>query len=176
MRIVGGKFRHRIIQMTHLESTRETQDSVREAIFNMIGPYFDGGVCLDLFAGSGAMALEAYSRGIERIYLNDIEPKAIAVCKANAKSLGISSLECSVVDYKMYLKECKETFDLVFLDPPYKMNQIEELLALVAVHLKENAIVVFEMAKESIAPMEIQGLKQIKNKVYGIKKVVIYRR
>ena len=72
MRIVAGKFRHRIIDMCNLETTRETQDSVREAIFNMIGPYFDGGICLDLFAGSGRMALEAYSRGMEKIYLNDL--------------------------------------------------------------------------------------------------------
>ena len=72
MRITAGKLRHRIIDMTNLETTRETQDKVRMAIFNILGQYFEGGVCLDLFAGSGAMAIEAYSRGMEKIYLNDI--------------------------------------------------------------------------------------------------------
>jgi 16S rRNA (guanine966-N2)-methyltransferase len=66
MRITSGKFRHRIIKMTGLETTRETQDKVRMAIFNMIGQFFDGGICLDLFAGSGAMALEAISRGMDK--------------------------------------------------------------------------------------------------------------
>ena len=58
MRVVGGKLRHRNINMTNLETTRETQDKVREAIFNMIGPYFDGGIALDLFAGSGLWQLK----------------------------------------------------------------------------------------------------------------------
>ena len=71
MRVVGGKLRHRTINMTNLETTRETQDKVRQAIFNMIGPYFDGGIALDLFAGSGAMGIEAYSRGIEKVVLNN---------------------------------------------------------------------------------------------------------
>ena len=72
MRITSGKYRHRIIKMTGLDTTRETQDKVRMAIFNMIGQFFDGGVCLDLFTGSGAMALEALSRGMEKAYLNDL--------------------------------------------------------------------------------------------------------
>lgn len=59
MRVVAGKYRHRIIQMTQLDTTRETQDLVRGAIFNMIGPYFEGGTALDLFSGSGAMGIEA---------------------------------------------------------------------------------------------------------------------
>lgn len=62
MRVVAGKYRHRIIQMTQLDTTRETQDLVRGAIFNMIGPYFEGGTALDLFSGSGAMGIEALSR------------------------------------------------------------------------------------------------------------------
>ena len=72
MRIVAGKLRHRIIDMTNLDTTRETQDKVRGAIYNMIGPYFDSGKALDLFAGSGAMGIEAYSRGISHITLNDL--------------------------------------------------------------------------------------------------------
>lgn len=89
MRVVAGKYRHRIIKMTQLETTRETQDKVRGAIFNMIGPYFDGGSALDLFAGSGAMGIEAVSRGVEEVCFNDIEPKALAIAKENCQSLGI---------------------------------------------------------------------------------------
>ena len=91
MRIVAGKLRHRIIEMTNLETTRETQDKVRGAIFNMIGPYFDGGICLDLFAGSGALGIEAYSRGMSQVYLNDLNKNALAICKKNCASLNISN-------------------------------------------------------------------------------------
>ncbi len=176
MRIVGGKLRHRIIQMTNLETTRETQDKVREAIFNMIGPYFDGGICLDLFAGSGAMALEAYSRGMEEIYLNDHNPKAIEICKANCSNLGIKESNFSNKDYKEFLKDMPRLFDLIILDPPYKMNNINEILSQVYPILNKNGYIVFEMAIESKFPEEYEELKIIKNKTYGIKRVVIYRR
>ncbi|MDE6407408.1 MAG: 16S rRNA (guanine(966)-N(2))-methyltransferase RsmD [Anaeroplasmataceae bacterium] len=175
MRIVAGKLRHRNIEMTNLPTTRETQDKVRGAIFNMIGPYFDGGSALDLFAGSGAMAIEAYSRGIASIDLNDIEPKAIEVCKKNCLSLGIQSASFSNMDYKSFLKETKKSWDIIFLDPPYRMNDIEEILKEVYPHLSRQGKIVFELAKESIYPKEYEDLVLIKDKTYGIKRVIVYK-
>lgn len=176
MRVIAGKLRHRTIEMTNLETTRETQDKVRGAIFNMIGPYFDGGYALDLFAGSGAMAIEAYSRGVERIFLNDIEPKAIAVCKANCQRLHIEEASFCVSDYQKYLKNLSVQMDLIFLDPPYMLNQIEAILALTEPVLREHGIVVFEMAKESVYPVSLASLKLVKEKCYGIKRVAIYQK
>lgn len=177
MRIVAGKLRHRIIEMTNLETTRETQDKVRGAIFNMIGPYFDGGVCLDLFAGSGAMGIEAYSRGIEKVYLNDLNKDALDICKKNCNSLKISNdFVFTNMDYKSFCKNEMAKFDLVLLDPPYKMDYIEEILNDVYPLLKEKAIIVFEAKKESIYPESFKDLVLIKNKEYGIKRVVVYRR
>ena len=72
MRITAGELRHRVIEMTNLDTTRETQDKVRMAIYNLLGQYFSGGVLLDLFAGSGAMAIEGYSRGFDKIVMNDL--------------------------------------------------------------------------------------------------------
>lgn len=175
MRVVAGKLRHRIIEMTNLETTRETQDKVRGAVFNMIGPYFDGGNALDLFAGSGAMAIEAYSRGISEIYLNDIEPKAIAVCKKNCESLNISHVHYSTLDYQAYLEQTNLKWDIVFLDPPYRMNQITDILSIVYPHLSKNGKIVFELAKETEYPLDYQTLTAIKDKVYGIKRVVVYQ-
>ena len=80
MRITAGKLRHRIIEMTNLETTRETQDKVRMAIYNLLGQFFDGGVLLDLFAGSGAMAIEGYSRGFSKIVLNDLNLNEYMLC------------------------------------------------------------------------------------------------
>lgn len=176
MRIIAGKLRHRSLQMTNLDTTRETQDKVRGAIFNMIGPYFDGGTVLDLFAGSGAMGIEAYSRGIETIYLNDLEPQAIAVCKKNCSNLGIEVVHFSTLDYRICLKQLPVLMDYVFLDPPYKMNQIEELLSFVEPVVKPGGYVVFEMSKDSSYPEELQSLCLQKDRCYGIKRVAIYQK
>ena len=172
MRIIAGKFRHRIIDMTNLETTRETQDSVREAIFNMIGPYFDGGICLDLFAGSGAMGIEAISRGMNELYLNDLNKDAIRVCKANCDKLGIEANYFNL-DYELFLNQNKILFDLIILDPPYKMNDTKAILDLVKTHLNKNGMIVFEMAKET--KYSYEDLRIVKDKTYGIKRVVVYK-
>lgn len=176
MRIVGGRLRHRVIQMTNLETTRETQDKVREAIFNMIGPYFDGGCCLDLFAGSGAMAIEAYSRGMVEIVMNDIHSDALSVCRKNCEALGIKQAEFSNLDYRQFLLQNTKVFDLIVLDPPYKMDNTEEILDGVSAFVKPGGLIVFEMKKESSYPSEFGQLALIKDKCYGIKRVVVYRR
>lgn len=176
MRVVAGKFRHRIIQMTNLETTRETQDKVRGAIFNMIGPYFDGGVALDLFAGSGAMGIEAYSRGVHEIHLNDIEPQAIHICKENCSSLGIKEAYFTTQDYKVFVENTKCQYDFVFLDPPYRMNDIEDILTLVEPIVKPLGQIIFELSKESTYPTSLHSLILCKDKIYGIKRVIIYKK
>ena len=119
MRIIGGKLRHRLIEEVHLPTTRETQDKVRQAIFNMIGPYFDGGTVLDLFAGSGALAIEAYSRGMSFLYFNDKESQAIQTVKKNCCKLNITDFRCFTLDYNDFFRQQLPLFDLIFLDPPY---------------------------------------------------------
>lgn len=174
MRVVAGKYRHRIIQMTQLETTRETQDLVRGAIFNMIGPYFESGLALDLFAGSGAMGIEALSRGIAKVHFNDIVAEAIQVTKKNCLSLGINQATYSCLDYKECLKQLNLKWNLIFLDPPYKMNKAEELLQEVLPHLSKDGRVVYELSNATEYPLEMGNLRLIKNKVYGIKRVLIY--
>ena len=177
MRIVAGKLRHRLINMTNLETTRETQDKVRGAIFNMIGPYFDGGVALDLFAGSGAMGIEAYSRGILHVYLNDINNKALDICKCNCKSLNISDdFTFTNYDYIDFCKKIDAKFSLVLLDPPYKMDNISDIMEEVYPLMDDKCIIVFECSKESKYPLEFHDFELWKNKEYGIKRVVVYRR
>ena len=176
MRVVGGKLRHRNINMTNLETTRETQDKVREAIFNMIGPYFDGGIALDLFAGSGAMAIEAYSRGMDKIVLNDLNIKALNVCKENCKSLRINDVLFYNLDYKIFIEKCDMTFDLIILDPPYRMDNIDEIINLFNPLLNDGGLLVFEMEKNSKYQQEYENLYLIKDKTYGIKKVIIYEK
>ncbi len=175
MRIIAGSLRHRIINETNLPTTRETQDRVREAIFNSIGPYFKGGKALDLFCGSGAMAIEAYSRGIDEIVLNDLNSEALNVARNNLVSLDIKRYKLYNLDYTKFLQDQNEAFDYIFVDPPYKMNDVELLLKQISESKikKSGTIIVFEMARETLA-CEITNIKIIKEKNYGKKKVVFY--
>ena len=175
MRVIAGSLRHRIINMVNIETTRETQDKVRGAIFNMIGQYFDIDYCLDLFSGSGAMAIEAYSRGCKNIVLNDLNKKAYQVSKENCCNLGIKNYEIYNLDYKEFIKNDKHKYDLIFLDPPYKMNNINELLNDVLPLLKPSGKIVFEMDINSNYPDKLENIELIKNKEYGIKRVCVYK-
>lgn len=179
MRINAGKFRNHNINITNLETTRETSDKVRQAIFNLIGQFFTGGIALDLFAGSGAMGLEAYSRGISKVYFNDINNKALNVVKENCNKLKCISDMCFYnLDYKECLMELKNIkFDLIFLDPPYKMINVDEMINLISELnlLNIDGYICFEMEANTICS-DINGkYRLIKDRKYGIKRVCIYK-
>jgi len=123
MRIVAGSARGRRLVAPAGSSTRPTSDRIRESIFNILGQRFDGGAVLDLFAGSGAMGLEALSRGADRAVLVERDRQAAAICEQNARSLGfedrVEILRADVPDALRTLSRRATRFDLVFLDPPY---------------------------------------------------------
>ena len=175
MRVIAGILRHRKIEETNLETTRETQDRVREAIFNSLGGYLNAESALDLFCGSGAMAIEAYSRGVKKIYLNDLNPQACSCAKTNLKNLDIKSFYLSNADYKKFLELNKQSFDYIFIDPPYAMNDTLALLTDLnnSKALKNGTIITFEMDNLTKA-MELPNIKIFKEKKYGKKKVVFY--
>lgn len=182
MRIVAGTYGSRVIQAVDGTSTRPTTDKVKEAIFSRIGPYFDGGIMLDLFGGSGNMSLEAISRGIDESYLCDTNTKAIKTIQENAASLGVMK-QCHILkmDYHRALQELlqkKVQFDLVFLDPPYKKQQIHEILCLLDEYdlVKEGGDVVCESQKEDIFEDEIKAFIKKKDVTYGITRITYYRK
>lgn len=182
MRIVAGEFRSRVIQGVDAQSTRPTSDKVKEAIFSRIGPYFDGGTMLDLFAGSGNMSLEAISRGIQYSIMVDSHPKAISTIKKNVDTLQVKS-QCEIwkCDYKSALQKvalqpCQ--FDFIFLDPPYKKQQIANILAYIDEHnlLKFNGHIVCESLKEDVFEDRIGELIKVKDVTYGITRITYYKR
>ncbi|MGM9971304.1 MAG: 16S rRNA (guanine(966)-N(2))-methyltransferase RsmD [Anaeroplasmataceae bacterium] len=180
MRINAGKYRNHNINMCNLETTRETSDKVRQAIFNLIGQFFDGGVALDLFAGSGAMGLEAYSRGINKVYFNDINNEALKVVKDNCNKLKCSDdMKFYNCDYKECLNILKDIkFDLIFLDPPYKMVNIDEIVLMISNYdmLANDGYLCFEMQSDTNCSEKIGKYILIKDRKYGIKKVCIFKR
>lgn len=182
MRIVAGEFRSRVIKAVEGNGTRPTTDKVKEAIFSRIGPYFDGGVMLDLFGGSGNMSFEAISRGITRSVLCDRDGKAIRVIKENAKSLNIEE-RCTILkmDYHRVLTHVREQglrFDLVFLDPPYKKQQIHEILRILDEYdlVKEDGDVVCESQKEDVFADQIGSFEKVKDVTYGITRITYYKK
>jgi 16S rRNA (guanine966-N2)-methyltransferase len=132
VRVIAGIAKGRTLKAVPGIGTRPTTDKVKEAIFSMIGPYFDGGLGLDLFAGTGGLGIEAISRGLDRVVFIDLEKTSIQVIQDNLKSIGFTdqaevyrneAMRALKVLAKRGLK-----FDLIFLDPPYKMKQVDEIL------------------------------------------------
>ena len=122
MRIVAGKWRGRTLRAPKGHAVRPTQDRVREAVFDILAGRVEGTAVLDLFAGTGAMALEALSRGASSAVLVESEPRVFEVLRRNVASLGAGEAEALLSDYRQavrLLRARRKRFDLVFLDPPY---------------------------------------------------------
>lgn len=122
MRIVAGRWRGRTLRAPKGASVRPTLDRVREAVFDILGGRVAGRTVLDLFAGTGAMALEALSRGASSAVLVEADPRVLEVLRRNVESLGAEAAEALPMDYRhavRLLRARRARFDLVFLDPPY---------------------------------------------------------
>jgi 16S rRNA (guanine966-N2)-methyltransferase len=181
LRVVAGEYGGRKLKSLSGDNTRPTTDKVKGAIFNMIGPFFDGGVCLDLYSGSGGLAIEAVSRGMAHAYCVERNFKAMQIIKENvAITKEPEKFTLLKKDAKLALAAFiaeEKKFDLVLLDPPYAKQQlIAELEAMAGNNLFANqAVVVCETAKEVVLPSEIATLNQIRQQNYGITSITIYR-
>ncbi|WP_028043812.1 16S rRNA (guanine(966)-N(2))-methyltransferase RsmD [Candidatus Stoquefichus massiliensis] len=173
MRVVAGKYRSRQLKSVDSHLTRSTTDKNKENLFNMIGPYFDGGVCLDLFSGSGGLGIEALSRGIDKLYCVDKQYKAFATIKENIKSLKIEDVtEVYKMDYQKALQLFAQEnlkFDLVFLDPPYGMKINQEIIQYMAHHhmLQNNCVIIIEDLIEEVIEIKTPFVLK-KQQSYGI--------
>ena len=117
MRIISGKYRGKKLKEFELDSTRPTTDRVKESIFNLIQFEVVDAVVLDLFSGTGALGVEAISRGAKKTYLVDSNKQAISIIKENLKNMT-EDFVVENKDYLEFLSTTKEKFDVVLLDPP----------------------------------------------------------
>ena len=125
LRVVAGEFGGRPLKTLEGKTTRPTTDKVKGAIFNMIGPFFDGGRVLDLFSGSGSLAIEAISRGMSSAVLVEKDRRAQAVIQENIKmTKSEKQFQLLKMDAARALTQLTGKFDLVLLDPPYAKEQI----------------------------------------------------
>lgn len=161
-------------------NTRPTTDKVKEAIFSMIGPYFDGGMVLDLFAGTGGLGIEALSRGMDKGIFVDREKSSVDIVKHNLQAAGFTDqAELYRNDAIRSIKALAKrslAFRLVFLDPPYRMKEMDELMEEMAGcgMLEAGAVIVVEHDAAHHYPEQLQGLAQRKVARYGDTAVSIY--
>ena len=132
LRIIGGNWRSRRLRVVLSEGLRPTPDRVRETLFNWLQPWIDGANCLDLFAGSGALGLEALSRGAARAVLVERDPEVIAALRLNVTELNAIGAQIVAEDCMGYLQGTAQSFDIVFLDPPYHSGLLAACCALLA--------------------------------------------
>ena len=133
LRIIGGEFKGHKLFSVEGEKTRPTADRVREAIFNILSSRVDATLVLDLFAGTGALGLEALSRGAHNAVLIETHKNALCALRRNIKALGLEGratiLKWDILKNLNCLKVFSARIDLVFMDPPYARNLIEPTLS-----------------------------------------------
>ena len=172
MRVISGKYRGKNLIGFDIDGTRPTMDRVKESMFAMIQNKLNGSVVLDLFAGSGSLGIEALSNGAKEVFLVDNNIELINIMKKN--TIGMDNINIIKSDYKDALNNFKgKKFDIIFLDPPYKLNLINDSLEKIKKYdlLTSDGIVVCEYENEEINT----SYELLKFKSYGSKNVKIFK-
>ena len=175
MRIIAGKYKGRKLKEFEGKDVRPTSDRAREGLFSVLQFEIEGKTFLDAFCGSGAVGLEALSRGAKKVILTDKAKTSCMLAQKNADSLG-AVVRVLNTDALSYLSTTGEKFDIIFLDPPYKSSAADDALEIIAQRklLNENGLCVKE--SESAVNRPIDGLFIEKTKKYGIAHFVFYRK
>ena len=179
MRVIAGKYRHRLLSWPDdAKHIRPTKDRIREAIFGALGN-IDDFVCLDLYSGSGAMGIEALSRGAARSVFVDINDIAIKTTKYNLSSLRVPAQDYEIIGLEdvsalSYLESKNYQFDLIILDPPYKEGKYHDIINIIKEKnlLSSHGIIVIESDHE-IKELPIEEFIKVRNYKYGDIRVTI---
>ena len=166
MRIVSGKYRGRTLSAFDGDKIRPTADKVRESLFNILQIKVINAKFLDLFCGTGAMGIEALSRGAEKVVFNDFSRESLTLLKKNLEKIKVDD-EYEIVNFDAvnFLKNTTQKFDIIFLDPPYKTELGLKSLPFVSNVLEDDGIAILEDEKEFSG--EIEGLISFDKRKYG---------
>ena len=180
MRIVAGKARGLKLNTIEEYSTRPTKDMVKEALFSMLQDYVVDSIFLDLFAGSGAIGIEAISRGAQKAYFVDNNKDCIKVINENLnKAKFTEQSEVYNLDYDKALDKFKDIkFDLIYIDPPYNLGLgIKAITKIASLDLlMKNGVLVYETDEVEVSPDTIEIFEKFKTKKYGRNVLNFYRR
>jgi len=160
VRIIGGEWRRRLLQFPDAPDLRPTPDRIRETLFNWLGQDLTGETCLDLFAGSGALGFEAASRGARLAVLVEHSSAAVATLQANRTMLGAQQVEIVRADAMDFLRTDTRRFDVVFVDPPFRLDLLPRILPLLERVLMPGARIYLEAHRLPELPAGYELLKQ----------------
>lgn len=180
MRIIAGKRKGLLIKTIDGDSTRPTRDMVREALFSILTGRIIDCKFLDLFAGSGAIGIEALSRGAKECYFSDINAQCIRVIKENiGKAQFTNESHIYNLDYKQVLKKLRgNKFDIIFIDPPYNKGMGVDSINLISEYnlLSDDGVVILETDTNEEVPEKIGELEIYNNKRYGRNILNLFKR
>lgn len=179
MRVISGSARGRRLKELPGMETRPTTDQVKESIFNIIQFDIEGRKVLDLFAGTGQMGIEALSRGAAHATFVDLAPAAAKIVRENVELTRFNDVSKVVQsDWRGFLFSCREKFDLIFLDPPYRTDMLENAMQTIAAIdiLSEHGIMICESPLDKALPELAAPYEKGKEYRYGKIKVTLYRR
>lgn len=174
LRVIAGEYRGRILKSVPGKNTRPTSNKVKEAIFQRMGPFFKNGQCLDLFAGSGALGIEALSRGIDHVTFVDRDRRAIQVIKENLQLLQLTDENAFVhrseaMGALQFFSNNNKVFDLILIDPPYEVIDFEQYLSFITQGnlISNKGIIYCEHTKNEHLPETIFNLRKSYTVSYG---------
>ncbi len=170
LRIVAGNWRSRLLDIADVEGLRPTSERIRETLFNWLAPHIEGANCLDLFAGTGALGLEALSRGARHATFVERSAAAVRQLEKNIEVVGAAAAATVVRgDALDYLRGADASFDIAFLDPPFAADLLGETCRLLDERklLVDGCLVYLELDRTQDEPPLPDGWEALKNKTAG---------
>ncbi|ADU27579.1 16S rRNA (guanine(966)-N(2))-methyltransferase RsmD [Ethanoligenens harbinense] len=176
MRVITGSARGARLETLSGLETRPTAERVKEALFSSIQFELEGRRVLDLFAGSGQLGIESLSRGAALAVFVDQSADAVKIIKANLTHTRLfEKARVLETEAELFLARAPETYDVIFLDPPYHHGFLEKLLPHAAAHLSAHGVLVAEGAKDDSMPEAVGDLRLVQKKSYGKTAIGFYR-
>jgi len=178
LRVISGSARGKKLRTIEGRDIRPTLDRVKESIFNMIAFELPGAMVLDLFCGSGALGIEALSRGAEHVTFVDNNPAALEIARKNLVDTHLNERASSVLSDSLdFLKTTTKQFDIIFIDPPYESTLYQDVLAEITSRklLKPGGQVVVELDKMITPAFSVNDFSEQREKYYGRVKILIMK-
>lgn len=176
MRIIAGTLKGRTLETPHWEGVRPTSDRLRETIFNVLAPHIDGARFLDAYAGTGAVGIEALSRGAAHVTFVEQDRRAQRLIETNLERCRIQNRYAIIrVGFAVAARQLRGPFDLLFLDPPYGADTLQEALGIAAPLVGPAGLLVVEHARRDDSPESSGTIARVRKLESGDSALSFYR-